>query len=72
MSQGVEVGLGSAARSTSSTGKRKSITIGPFSGGQYCSSYPLIIADGPSLYLFGLRTFLERSLIFRDFSGPAR
>ena len=43
--KGVAVGLGSAARRTSSTSKRKSSKIGIFRAGIYC--HPFIIADGP-------------------------
>ena len=58
---GVAVGLGSAARSTSSTSKGKSSKIGIFRAGKmyYCQMYychPFIIADGPLVDLVGLQT----------------
>ena len=52
INQGVGVGLGSAALSTSSTGRRKSVGIGVVSGGKYfILATPLIIADEPCLQL---------------------
>ena len=44
---GVAVGLGSAARSTSSTSKRKSSEIGISRAGKLCHCHPFIVADGP-------------------------
>ena len=44
---GVAVGLGSAARRTSSTSKRKSSKIGIFQAGEIYYCHPFIIADGP-------------------------
>ena len=44
---GVAVGLGSAARSTSSTSKRKSSEIQIFGAGKIYYCHPFIIADGP-------------------------
>ena len=43
---GVAVGLGSAARRTSSTSKRRSSKIGIFRPGKICYCHPFIIADG--------------------------
>ena len=54
--QGVGVGPGSAARSTSSTKGKASIKIGRFSGGQYKYSHEIVT---PLL--------LSRELVFR---GP--
>ena len=56
MNQGVVVGPGSAARNTSRTSRRESVEIETFSAGQYYYCHPLLIADGPCLDLFGLRT----------------
>ena len=44
---GVAVGLGSAARRTSSTSKRKSSKIGIFRTGKIYYCHPLILADEP-------------------------
>ena len=49
INQGIRVGLGGAARSTSSTSRRKSRKIRMFSGEQYSYCHPLIIADGTCL-----------------------
>ena len=43
----VAVGLGSAARRTSSTSKRESSKIGRFWAGKIYDRHPFIIADGP-------------------------
>ena len=47
MNDGAAVGLGSAARSTSSTSKRKSDKIGILRAGTIYSCHPFILADGP-------------------------
>ena len=44
---GVAVGLGSAARRTSSTSTRKSSKMGIFRAGKIYYCHPFIIADGP-------------------------
>ena len=41
--RGVAVGLGSAARGTSSTSKRKSSKIGIFRAGKYVIATPLLL-----------------------------
>ena len=57
INQGVGVEPGSAARNTySRTSRRESIKIGTFPAGQYHYCHTLLIADGPCLDLFGLRT----------------
>ena len=43
----VAIGLGSAARRTSSTSKRKSDKIGMFRAGKIYYCHPFIIGDGP-------------------------
>ena len=56
INQGDGVGPGSAARNIGRTSTWESIEIGTFSAAQYQYCHPRIIADGPCLDLFGLRT----------------
>ena len=52
----VAVGLGSAARSTSSTNKKKSGKIGIFWSGKICYCHPFITAIWTKVDLVGLKT----------------
>ena len=54
--RGVAVGLGSAARRTSSTSKRKSSKIGIFRAGKVYCCHPFINSDWPKVDLVGLQT----------------
>ena len=70
-SQGVGVGLGSAARSTSSTSRRKSGKLEIFCGGQYYCCHPLTVADGTCLIYFRAPNLFGSKHHLPDFSGLA-